>query len=79
MGVKTLRLNRVEQRELSALLAYTGQDFSHCIKELIRERLEDLADLKFINQIKEGKSKDYVSAEQVDTVVNHRTTLRQKN
>ena len=79
MSVKTLRLNRVEERELGVLLAYTGQDFSHCMKELIRERLEDLADLKFIGKIKEGKAKDYISADQIDEVVNRRSAKREKH
>ncbi len=74
MSVKTLRLNKVEEKELQALLEYTGQDFSHCMKELIRERLEDLADLKFIDQIKEANSKDYVSADEISAIIDRRST-----
>ncbi len=72
MSIKTLRLNRVEEKELQALLEYTGQDFSHCMKELIRERLEDLADLKFIDRIKEANSKDYVSADEISAAIDRR-------
>lgn len=73
MSVKTLRLNKTEEKELRALLVYTGQDFSECVKELIRERLEDLADLKFIDQIKELNPKDYVSSNDIDNAVSRRT------
>ena len=79
MSVKTLRLNRVEEKELHALLTYTKQDFSHCVKELIRERLEDLADLKFIDQIKELRPKDYVSSNDVDAVVNRRNISQKRH
>ncbi|GEM_PF-1389523 len=78
MSVKTLRLNKDEEKALRVLLAYTGQDFSHCMKELIHERLEDLADLKFIDQIKESKSKDYVSADDIDAVMSPRHAAHQK-
>lgn len=73
MSVKTLRLNKQEEKELMALLRYTGQDFSHCVKELIHERLEDLADLKFIGRIKEARLSEYVSADKIDAIVNRRT------
>ena len=72
MSVKTLRLNKSEEKDLRTLLIYTGQDFSHCIKELIRERLEDLADFKFIDQIKELGLKHYVSATVIDDALNRR-------
>ena len=79
MSVKTLRLNRVEEKELHALLAYTKQDFSHCVKELIRERLEDLADLKFIDQLKELRQKDYVSSKDIDAVVDRRNIIQKRH
>ena len=79
MSVKTLRLNKDEEKGLHALLVHTGQDFSHCIKELIRERLEDLADLEFIDKIKELKPKDYVSADAIDHVVNHRSATHKSH
>ena len=79
MSVKTLRLNKVEEKELRALLGYTGQDFSHCMKDLIRERLEDLADLKFIDQIKESKPKDYVSADDIDEALNRHGVIPKKH
>ena len=79
MSVKTLRLNKDEEKGLRALLVYTGQDFSHCIKELIRERLEDLADLEFIDQIKELKPKDYVSANDIDDVANRHSIMHKRH
>ena len=79
MSVKTLRLNKTEEKELRALLVYTGQEFSHFVKELIRERLEDLADLKFIDQIKEPGSKGYVSAGEIDDVLNRRSIMHKRH
>ena len=78
MSIKTLRLNKDEEKELHALLVYTGQDFSHCIKELIRERLEDLVDLKFIDQVKESNPKSCVSAKDIDEVVSRRNASHKK-
>ena len=79
MSVKTLRLNKTEEKELRALLIYTGQDFSHCMKELIRERLEDLADLEFIERIKESRPKDYVSADKIDDVLSRRNVMHKRH
>ena len=79
MSIKTLRLNKTEEKELRTLLVYTGQDFSHCMKELIHERLEDLADLKFIDQIKESDLKDYVSAKEIDETLNRRSIAHKKH
>ena len=79
MSVKTLRLNKVEEKELRALLVYTGQDFSDCMKDLIWECLVDLAGLKFIDQIKESKPKDYVSADDIDDVLGRRSVIHKRH
>ena len=49
------------------------------INALIRERLEDLADLGFIDKIKELKPKEYVSADAIDHVVNRRSATHKRH
>ena len=65
MSVKTIRFNKQEENKIKRLLSYYRKDFSHCIKELIAEKLEDLADIGCIKRIKEGKPSDYLTADQI--------------
>ena len=65
MSVKTVRFNKGEESKLKALLRFYKADFSHCIKELIAEKLEDLQDVGFIARIKEGKRSDYLTGQEV--------------
>ena len=68
MSVKTVRFNKQEESMLRALLSYYRKDFSHCIKELIAEKLEDLEDIAAVKRIKEGKQSDYLTAAQIDSL-----------
>ena len=71
MSVKTIRFNKKEENMLKKILSYYSVDFSTCVKELIVEKLEDLQDIGFIQRLKEGKSKDYFSASQIDALYRH--------
>lgn len=68
MSVKTVRFNKREEVMLKVVLQYYRTDFSHCIKELMVEKLEDLRDIRFIKRIKEGKTDDYVSANKITSL-----------
>ena len=66
MAVKTVRFNKEEETRLRKVLAFYGTDFSHCVKELFAEKLEDLLDIGVIKRIKEGKQEDYFSAAEIN-------------
>ncbi len=66
MAVRTIRFNKEEEGKLKMVLAYYNTDFSHCVKELFAEKLEDLQDIGVIRKIKEGKKGDYLKAGEID-------------
>ena len=68
MSVKTVRFNKEEEGMLQTILRYYHTDFSGCIKELIAEKLEDLRDIGTIKRLKEGKSSDYLGANQITSL-----------
>ena len=68
MSVKTVRFNKVEESMLKVVLQYYHTDFSHCVKELISEKLEDLRDIRSIKRIKEGKPTSYLNANQISAL-----------
>ncbi len=65
MSVKTVRFNKQEASMLKVVLKYYRVDFSHCVKELIAEKLEDLRDIGRIKKIKESAPSSYLRAEQI--------------
>ncbi|MBI3252790.1 MAG: hypothetical protein HYZ52_05735 [Candidatus Omnitrophica bacterium] len=65
MSVKTVRFNKEEESMLKSLLSYYHADFSHCIKDLIVEKLEDLRDIGVVRLLREGKRADYLLADQI--------------
>ena len=66
MAVKTVRFNKQEEMMLRKVLTYYGTDFSHCVKELLAEKLEDLLDIGMLKDIKEAKKENYFSAADID-------------
>ena len=72
MSVKTVRFNKGEESKLKALLRFYKSDFSHCIKELIVEKLEDLQDIGFIARLREGKRAGYMTAHNIDALFKKR-------
>ena len=68
MSVKTIRFNKQEETSLKKILAYYQEDFSTCIKELLAEKLEDLADIKHINRIREAHQEDYLTASEINAL-----------
>ncbi len=74
MSIKTVRFNKEEARKLKRLLSYYRSDFSTCVKGLIDEKIEDLADLGMIQKMKEGRTReDYYSAKEIDALFKHRS------
>ena len=51
---------------LRKVLTYYGKDFSHCVKDLLAEKLEDLSDIGVIKNIKEEGKENYSSAKDID-------------
>ena len=68
MSIKTIRFNAEEERMLQKLLTHYGEDFSSCVKALIREKLEDLVYLGWIKSFKERKTSDYLPAKDIDAL-----------
>ena len=66
MSIKTIRFNKAEEDMVKEITAHYGKDFSQCVKSLFQEKMEDLRDLNYIDQIKEGKPKDYVDANEIN-------------
>ena len=66
MTIKTVRFNAKEESMLKRVMSVYKADFSTCVKHLIEEKLEDFADVQIVKKIKEGKTKDYFSAEAID-------------
>lgn len=66
MAVKTIRFNKKEEMMLKKVLVYYGKDFSHCVKELLADKLEDLLDIGVIKNIKEENRENYFSAKDID-------------
>jgi len=68
MSVRTIRFNNEEENVVEKVLSHYSLDFSSCVKDMFAEKLEDLKDIELINKIKEGKKKEYFSAEQIDSM-----------
>ncbi len=61
-------INKQEEAMLKVVLHYYRTDFSHCVKELMSEKLEDLRDIGFVKRIKEGKPSQYASADKISAL-----------
>lgn len=73
MSIKTVRFNKEEARKLKRLLSYYRSDFSTCVKGLIEEKIEDLADLGVIKKMKEGRTReDYYTSKEIDALFSPR-------
>jgi len=68
MSIKTIRFNKQEETMLRAVLLHYSKDFSHCVKELISEKLEDLRDIGYVSYLKEGKKSNYLSADKISAL-----------
>jgi hypothetical protein len=70
MTVKTIRLNKDEEKLINRILKHFQKDFSSCVKDLFAEQAEDLQDISLIERIKESPSKkDYVSAQDISKLL----------
>ncbi|MDA9101286.1 DUF6290 family protein [Omnitrophica bacterium] len=70
MSIKTVRFNKEEELALQKVLQYYRMDFSGCIKELIKDKLEDLIDLGWVKHFREGKPEDYRSPGDINHLFN---------
>ena len=67
MSVKTVRFNKHEATMLKKILTYYRADFSSCVKQLLSEKLEDLADIGCIKKFRETNPENYLTAKEIDS------------
>ena len=67
MSIRTIRFNKDEERMLKKILLHYKTDFSSCVKGMIEEKLETLADLNSIKGIRESQSGDYLTSKEIDS------------
>jgi hypothetical protein len=75
MSVKTVRFNKREEILLKKVLLYYDKDFSSCVKDLFKEKIEDLRDIAYIDKLREGKITSYVKADDIDKIYRSRRRL----